>query len=255
MARGVPIRRGRPPFFDFTQARGRKVMGHETPSRKGGRLIELVVDLALLALIVGFIAYQVDRVQEAAAHVSCNLGGVAHAIHRYNDQHGHLPPAAVTAEDGTPLLSWRVLILPYIEDDKLFKEFRLNEPWDSPHNLALLPRMPRNYEARGWKKSRIPAHHTMLSRLRRRRDAVRAGQEVQDTRRLPPSLDATLLFVEAGEAMPWTKPNALPDSAYKPLPPLRSLFRDGFRSCVIHSTYHDIRTDTPEDELRAMIMR
>ena len=51
-------------------------------------------------------------------------------------------PAGVTGKDGKPLLSWRVAILPYLEQQELYDEFHLDEPWDSPHNKALIDRMP-----------------------------------------------------------------------------------------------------------------
>src|SRR4051794_3490674 len=79
-------------------------------------------------------------------------------MHNYNDQHGALPPATVRGPDGKPLLSWRVLLLPYIEQDALFKRFRLDEPWDSPHNKALLEPMPRIYEP--FRESKVPPGHT-----------------------------------------------------------------------------------------------
>ena len=69
---------------------------------------------------------------------------------------------AVRIEDGRPLHSWRVLLLPFIEQDELFKQFRLDEPWDSAHNLALLPRMPKTYAPPGRKASKVPPHHTAL---------------------------------------------------------------------------------------------
>src|SRR5262245_13361439 len=71
---------------------------------------------------------------------------MAVAIHNYHDAHGTLPPAALRGADGKPLLSWRVLILPYIEQDELYKQFRLDQPWDSPHNIQLLERMPKLYK-------------------------------------------------------------------------------------------------------------
>ena len=54
------------------------------------------------------------------------------AIHNYIASHGSFPPAYTQDNAGKPLLSWRVLILPYIEQDALFKEFHLDEAWDSP---------------------------------------------------------------------------------------------------------------------------
>src|SRR3954453_12973827 len=79
-------------------------------------------------------------------------------MHSYESHHGSLPPPAVHDKDGRPLLSWRVLILPYVEQDELYKRFRLDEPWDSPHNRALLPEMPRTYTA--YNGSKPPTPHS-----------------------------------------------------------------------------------------------
>lgn len=58
-------------------------------------------------------------------------------------------PAAIVDADGKPLLSWRVAILPYLDDGgrALFEEFHLDEPWDSDHNKKLIPRMPAVFAA------------------------------------------------------------------------------------------------------------
>ncbi|MDY3551331.1 DUF1559 domain-containing protein, partial [Gemmata sp. JC717] len=74
-----------------------------------------------------------------------NLKQIGLALHNYHDTHGHFPPAAVCDKKGKPQLSWRVLILPYIEEEKLYKEFKLDEPWDGPNNKKLLAKMPRVY--------------------------------------------------------------------------------------------------------------
>jgi prepilin-type processing-associated H-X9-DG protein len=67
-------------------------------------------------------------------------------VHTYADQHCHandnLFPTDIYDNDGTPLLSWRVALLPYLEEGVLYKKFRLAEPWDSPHNIQLLREMP-----------------------------------------------------------------------------------------------------------------
>jgi len=55
-------------------------------------------------------------------------------------------PLAIVNADGRPLLSWRVALLPYLGEEAIYREFHLDEPWDSPHNLTLLPRIPRVYE-------------------------------------------------------------------------------------------------------------
>ena len=55
------------------------------------------------------------------------------------------PGPPITDKQGKPLLSWRVAILPYIEQQGLYQKFKLDEPWDSPHNQALLKEMPSTY--------------------------------------------------------------------------------------------------------------
>lgn len=58
---------------------------------------------------------------------------------------GRMMAHAVYGPDGTTLLSWRVLLLPYIEECSLFKVFEMNELWDSPHNIKFLDKMPSKF--------------------------------------------------------------------------------------------------------------
>jgi hypothetical protein len=74
-----------------------------------------------------------------------NLKQLGTALHAYHDKFGHFPPAASYDLQGKPLLSWRVHLLPFLGEDKLYQEFHLNEPWDSDHNKKLLSRMPAVY--------------------------------------------------------------------------------------------------------------
>ena len=68
------------------------------------------------------------------------------AIHNYIDLYKSFPPAKGARDaDGNPRLSWRVHILPFIGQADLYREFRLNEPWDSEHNRGLIGRMPDLY--------------------------------------------------------------------------------------------------------------
>src|SRR6185436_18638182 len=84
-----------------------------------------------------------DRMRRMMA--SNNLKQIALAFHNYESAYGCFPPPAITDAQGKALLSWRVAILPYIEEDALYKQFRMNEAWDSPHNKKLLSKMPKIY--------------------------------------------------------------------------------------------------------------
>ncbi|HTU19628.1 MAG TPA: DUF1559 domain-containing protein [Gemmataceae bacterium] len=84
-----------------------------------------------------------------------NLKQMILAMYNYQDtvmEHS-LPPAALVDRQGRPLLSWRVLILPFLEQQNLYNEFHLDEPWDSPHNLRQLPRMPKVYSSPSFQKT------------------------------------------------------------------------------------------------------
>ena len=63
-----------------------------------------------------------------------NLKQIALAMHNYEATYGHFPHD-ITDKDGKPILSWRVAILPFIEQDNLYKQFKLDEPWDSREQL------------------------------------------------------------------------------------------------------------------------
>jgi hypothetical protein len=67
------------------------------------------------------------------------------AMHEYADVKKTFPPNAIYDAEGKPLLSWRVAILPYIEEKQLYGQFHLDEPWDSPHNRELIAHMPPLY--------------------------------------------------------------------------------------------------------------
>jgi hypothetical protein len=146
-----------------------------------------------------------------------------------------------------------VLVLPYIEEDVLYREFKLDEPWDSPHNLRLLDRMPSTYAAPGHKEKLLPPHHTVCHVFVGPGTAFEgpAGLSLKD---FPDGIASTLLFVEAGDPVPWTKPvNLTFDPAQVRVP--RGLFRDGFRACLADGSRRFVPHDVHPDQLRAAITR
>ncbi len=117
-----------------------------------------------------------------------------------------LPPAAITGPDGRPLLSWRVAALPFLGHQPLYDRFRLDEPWDSPHNIGLLDEMPEVY-TRPWSGEgqtttviqAVVGDGAALAMTKPRRFA-----EFRD------GMSNTILLVQASEPVPWTEPSDQP---------------------------------------------
>lgn len=89
----------------------------------------------------------VNKLKSAADRSSRlnKLGQLALAMHNYESAHRHFPTQAIVDKAGKPLLSWRVQILPFIEQGDLYNQFKLDEPWDSEHNLKLVKQMPETF--------------------------------------------------------------------------------------------------------------
>ncbi len=88
-----------------------------------------------------------------------NLKQIGLALHNFHDVYKHLPPAVIYGPDGKPWHSWRVLILPFIEQRALYDRYRFDEPWDGPNNKALLDSIPPVYRDPVYPNSKDPYTH------------------------------------------------------------------------------------------------
>jgi len=103
-------------------------------------LVPVVVVLGILFLLAGMFVPIVGRnVRPAADRAQClnYQRQIALAMYNYETAHGHFPPAYIADENGKPMHSWRVLILPYIEENELYERYSMDEPWDGPNNSKL----------------------------------------------------------------------------------------------------------------------
>jgi hypothetical protein len=95
---------------------------------------------SVLGTVVGAQREAAQRMQ-----ASNNLKQISMAMHNYHDAYAHVVPAAIQDENGKALLSWRVALLPYLGQQQLYDQFKLDEPWDSEHNKSLLSQIPPVY--------------------------------------------------------------------------------------------------------------
>ena len=172
-------------------------------------------------------------------------------MHNYESKHGSLPPVAVTDKDGKPLLSWRVAILPWIEQDELYQQFHLDEPWDSPHNLTLIDRMPATFKVRSRHVDQTQ-QTTYLQVFSGKGAPFELGRTV-GLKSFTRGMSNTLLIVEAGEPVIWTKPEDLPYDRNRPLPKLGGVFPDVMRAVLADGSAQMFCKPFNESEIRAMI--
>ena len=104
--------------------------------------------LVTMAVVVAVVCYWVrgGLLQQSEAHdhsrVWSQFSQINFALRSYAQDHGQLPPLATVTQDSGDGLSWRILILPYLNESRLYQRFDLTKSWDSPENLELLPEMP-----------------------------------------------------------------------------------------------------------------
>jgi hypothetical protein len=186
-----------------------------------------------------------------------NLKQIGAAFHAYEKLMGVLPTAGTTKDNipnGKPLLSWRVAILPYIEQQQLYDQFKHDEPWDSPHNKKLLAHMPKLYVDPRYQRAEDKpdvCYYRGFVGL-----GTVLGQPGGVGRNIITNANGTantILLVEASEPVQWTRPDELVFDSQKPLPPLGGPKREDFLALFCDGHVQRLPANIPEQTLRCAI--
>jgi hypothetical protein len=110
-------------------------------------LMKLVLACACAFALMAWLARGVLAAREAArrSQCACNYCQILLALHNYHSQYNVFPPAYVADASGRPMHSWRVLLLPFMEQSGLYNRYNFSEPWNGPNNITLLNSMPSNF--------------------------------------------------------------------------------------------------------------
>jgi Protein of unknown function (DUF1559) len=149
------------------------------------------------------------------AKSSNNLKQIGLAIHNYEAANG-VVPADIVDKDGTPILSWRVLILPYIEQEPLYNLFKLDEPWNGPNNSKLLEQMPKVYESP--RVSVKKKGYTPYLGFSGKNAFFQPGKRQLTLAGIADGCSNTIMIIENSNAAPWTKPVDIAVDPKKDLP-------------------------------------
>jgi hypothetical protein len=215
--------------------------------------------LAVSAVLGGMMVPAIQKVRDAADRMTSqnNLKQIGIALIDYYGAMGAFPPAVVRDKNGKALYSWRVLILPYLEQDVIYKNWKKDEPWDSPHNKPLSDVVLKVYT--------LPGNPDGISNRTPYRVFIGKGTGFEDLKGQPSKgirisditdgTSNTIAVVEATETVPWAKPEELDFVAGKALPPLGPPWRDGFNALLFDGSRRFIPKTIKPQSLQAMITR
>jgi len=205
--------------------------------------------------------YFVQRAKAQRIMAVLDLRVLGDAMRRHAAEHDSLPANAIydRRRQGWPLLSWRVKLLPYIGCPDLYDQFHLDEPWDSPHNIELLDKMPAVYRSpRDSADGTNTTYYQVLVTEERdysspRSVFVAGARHGSRFERITDGTAHTLLIVEGAKAVPWTKPEDITYAPNGPLPELGGPFPGMFNALFGDGHVRTIDCDIDEATLRAII--
>ena len=228
------------------------------PKRDGSTVtleagLDSTASLGGVATLVGLLLPAVQQAREAArrAQSKNNMKQMMLAFHNYHDTYGHFPARANYDNNGKPLLSWRVHILPFIDQQALYSRFKLNEPWDSPHNRKLIRLMPGTYANPNLPAGSVTNYLAVIGH-----DSVfsKTGIRIQ---RIADGTSNTAMMVEvnADRAVPWTKPVDHEFNEKAPKAGLGTLRPRVFLTAFADGSVRGIRITVDPKILRALVTK
>ena len=201
----------------------------------------------------------------AGTRLKNQLRSIGLGMHNYHDVFNGFPIRndwRHYGPDGRSYLSWRVHLLPFLEQSVLYSKFHLNEPWDSPHNIQLLDKMPAIYRSTGDSDdsttTRIQVFTGPNAIFDNRKSGSQNGFHYYQGLRISDILDGTsdtFLAVEAGKsrAVPWTKPDDLEFDPDNPLETMGLSPNDVFTAVMADGSVRQFSANMVETVLRAAI--
>jgi prepilin-type processing-associated H-X9-DG protein len=180
-----------------------------------------------------------------------NLKQIGIAFHAFYVANNALP-VDIVDKTSKPLLSWRVLILPHVGEEQLFKSFKFDEPWDGEHNKKLIAKMPKIYAPIRVKAAAGMTYYQTFTG----KDALFGPGKLllKLAPSIPDGTSNTGMVFEAGEPVVWTKPQDMPFDAKNPLPKLGGLFDGECNVVFCDGAVRTLKKGADEKELKKVIM-
>ncbi len=217
--------------------------------------VTVVIDQPLVNAVAGSAGLEVPGSEPDSSVVNAmqaknNLKQLGLAFHLYHDIHGKFPRADGDGEGKQTGLSWRVHLLPLLEQEDLFEQFHLDEAWDSDHNKTLIEKMPAVFKTAGVKDAGKTALHVFTGK-----DTLFDGDKGASISAVLDGTSNTILAVSAGAdaADVWTKPGGLAFDAKAPKKAIGTITEKSFHALLADGSVRSLRSSAGDELLSPLI--
>ena len=233
--------------------------GSQPPELKAQKwrpnLLGCLVVIGIVGVVIFLLLPLHRSARPAALRMQCsnNLKQIGVALHLYQDRYGALPPAHTVDANGKPLHSWRTLILPFLDQEPLYKTIDLSKPWDDPANkLAFDVGVPAYSCPSSANLSLTDTNYMAV--------AVPGGcfkpTEPRKLSEITDDHERTLMVMEvdARQAVHWMSPTDSIDFSFlEPKNRARLQHPQGYQTVFVDGSTHFLNADLKPETLRALI--
>ena len=215
----------------------------------------LAVGLALAAPVPKVEEKLKPATDEQRDEVKNNLKQIGLALLNYESAFQYFPGDIADRKTKKPLLSWRVLLLPYVEEEELYKQFKMDEPWDSENNKKLIEKLPKVFAPTRAKAKPGETFYRGFGGKGESAGMFESGVRMTLVN-VTDGCSNTIGVIDAGEPVVWTKPGTdLPCDPKKELPKLGGMIDGDFYCVMCDGSVRTIKRNTDASLLRALISR
>lgn len=222
------------------------------------RLLFWILCIGVVLVILVALANAVRNARRMAIALSSEsrLNQMQLAFHNYHDAHGQFPPGFIADDNGMPMHSWRVLILPFIEQQALYDAYDFSEPWNGPNNSKLLNQMPCSFHTASERESNTFTNIVVITGP----ETAFPGSASTKIADFVDGLENTILLTEISNSnVPWLQPRDIDTQVSNSLlndPETLSISSAPWRlPCVVFAdriAAYAVRDEIPPEALRAL---
>ena len=214
--------------------------------------------IAIPGVAVGMLLPAVQAVREAARRTTSmnNLRQLSLASHNFASNYQRLPSGDGPVRPGGPAVSWRVKLLPFIEEGNLYEQYNFDEPWDSENNMKVAKQMPATFMN---PQSTAQEGFTVYRGVGGVSGVMGVDDKGKSVRRtfgeITDGTSNTIMFVECPDhmAVPWTKPDGGIDPEKASPQQLQGNFSGGFNVSFCDGSTYFIASSLGTETFKALL--